>query len=169
MILNVSTSAADVMLDAVAGLMDAGSIELLTSDSELLVTLRLSVPAAEPAIDGELQLNKIAEGDAVLTGVARFARVVAADGREIFTCDVGAENSVAVIKFKTPQIDRGDPVRLNSFKLVLPYARLFCNARHNIDEGRYSVSADEFAGANDNRHQPDEKEKGDPGPADRGS
>jgi hypothetical protein len=58
MILNVSTSAADVMLDAVAGLMDAGSIELLTSDSELLVTLRLSVPAAEPAIDGELQLKE---------------------------------------------------------------------------------------------------------------
>ena len=45
--------------------------------------------------------------------------------------------------------------------------RLFCNARHNVDEGRYSVSADEFAGANNDRHQSEEKEKGDPGPADR--
>ena len=55
-----------------------------------------------------------------------------------------------------------------SLRLRTDTPRLFRSARQNIDEGRYSVSADEFAGDMDNRHQSEEKEKGHPGPADRG-
>ena len=50
----------------------------------------------------------------------RSARVVAADGSEIFSCDVGDENSDAVIKLNTTKIYRGGPVRLKSFRLVMP-------------------------------------------------
>ena len=48
------------------------------------------------------------------------ARIVAADGSEIFSCDVGDENSEAVIKLNTTRIYRGGPVRLQSFRLVMP-------------------------------------------------
>jgi hypothetical protein len=47
--------------------------------------LRLSSPAAKDAAGGELVLNKIAAEDAVLAGQAKFARVVASDGSEVFS------------------------------------------------------------------------------------
>ena len=69
--------------------MDGGSIELLSGDGKALAVLKLSNPAAKDAAGGEFEFNKIAEGDAVLAGQAKFARVVASDGSEIFSCDVG--------------------------------------------------------------------------------
>jgi hypothetical protein len=65
-------------------------------------------------------LNKIAEEDAALApGRAETAR--GADGGEIFSCDVGSENSDAVIKLTGgAQINRGGPVRINSFRLSMP-------------------------------------------------
>jgi hypothetical protein len=67
-------------------------------------------------------LNKIYEEDAARAeGRAETARIVGRDGAEIFSCDVGAENSDAVIKLTgNAQIDRGGPVRLNSFRLSMP-------------------------------------------------
>ena len=61
-----------------------------------------------------------AAGDAVLAGQAKTARVVSADGSEVFLCDVGTADSDAVIQLGTVQISRGAPVRLNSFRLSMP-------------------------------------------------
>ena len=72
------------------------------------------------AVGGELEFNKIGEGDAALTGQATFARVVAMDGTEVFSCDVGTVDSDAVIKLGTVQISAGAPVRLSSFRLSMP-------------------------------------------------
>ena len=83
MIVNLSEAASNTMLNAIAGMMDGGSIELLSGDGKALAVLKLSNPAAKDAAGGEFEFNKIAEGDAVLAGQAKFARVVASDGSEI--------------------------------------------------------------------------------------
>lgn len=107
------------MLDALSALMDGGSIELM-SDSRVLAVLKLSSPAAT-AVGRELEFNDIAEEDAALAqGTARSARILAPGGVEVFSCDVGDENSDAVIKLNTTKIYRGGPVRLKSFRLVMP-------------------------------------------------
>jgi hypothetical protein len=120
MIVNLSEAASNTMLNAIAGMMDGGSIELLSGDGKALAVLKLSNPAAKDAAGGEFEFNKIAEGDAVLAGQAKFARVVASDGSEVFSCDLGTVDSDAVIKLATTQITRGAPVRLNSFRLSMP-------------------------------------------------
>jgi hypothetical protein len=120
MIVNLSEAASNTMLNAIAGMMDGGSIELLSGDGKALAVLKLSNPAAKDAAGGEFEFNKIAEGDAVLAGQAKFARVVASDGSEVFSCDVGTVDSDAVIKLGTTQISVGAPVRLDSFRLSMP-------------------------------------------------
>lgn len=109
------------MLDVLSAMMDGGSIQLLTGDGKILAVLKLSDPVAEPAIDGELEFNDIDEEDAALAqGEATTARIVAADGSEVFNCDVGDENSDAVVKLNTTRIYRGGPVQLRSFRLGMP-------------------------------------------------
>jgi hypothetical protein len=118
--INLSETAGNVMLDALAALMDGGSIELM-SDQRVLAVLRLSIPATMPAAGGELEFNDIAEEDAALAqGNASSARIIGSNGGEVFSCDVGDENSDAVIKLNTTKIFRGGPVRLKSFRLVMP-------------------------------------------------
>ena len=119
MTLELSEIASNVMLDALSQLLDGGSIELM-SDSRLLAVLKLSNPAAT-TVGRELEFNDIAEEDAALAqGNAMTARIVGSDGSEVFSCDVGDENSDAVIKLNTTKIYRGGPVRLKSFRLVMP-------------------------------------------------
>jgi hypothetical protein len=119
--INLSETASNAMLDVLAGLMDGGSIELLTGDGKTLAVLKLANPVAEPASNGELEFNEIIEEDAALAqGVVSSARVLADDGSEIFSCDCGDEDSDAVIKLNTIRIYRGGPVRLQSFRLVMP-------------------------------------------------
>jgi hypothetical protein len=118
--LELSEIAADAMLEALSKMMDGGSIELM-SDERVLAILRLSNPAAMAAVDGELEFNDIAEEDAALAqGNVTTARIVAANGSELLSCDVGDLNSDAVIKLNTIKIYRGGPVRLHSFRLVMP-------------------------------------------------
>jgi hypothetical protein len=120
MSIELSKTAANAMLDELGRIMDGGSIEL-RSDDRVLAVLRLSTPVADPAIDGELVFNEIDEEEAALAqGTATDARIVAADGSEILSCDVGDENSEAVIQLNTTRIYRGSPVRLKSFRLVMP-------------------------------------------------
>ena len=119
MIVNLSEAASNVMLDAIAAMMDGGTIELLSSNGTPLAVLRLSNPAAGDAVDGALAFNKIAEGDAVIDGRAEFARVVASDGSEVFSC-VGDENSDVVIKLNTTKIKRDTGVKLSQFRLIMP-------------------------------------------------
>jgi len=120
MMINLSETASNAMLDALSQLMDGGSIEL-RSDDRLLAVLRLANPVAEPAIDGALEFNEIVEEDAALAqGNATTARILAADGSVILSCDAGDEESDAVVKLNTTRIYRGGPVRLQSFRLVMP-------------------------------------------------
>jgi hypothetical protein len=109
------------MLNTLSSMMDAGSIELRARDQSVLAVLQLSNPATMTAVGGELVFNKIAEEDAALAqGTASSARIVAADGTEIFSCDVGDENSDAVVRLNTTKIFRNGPVRIKSFRLAMP-------------------------------------------------
>jgi len=109
------------MLDVLSGLMDGGSIELLSIDEAVLAVLKLSNPATQKAIDGRLEFNAIADEDAAPgQGVAASARIMGSDGGLVFGCDVGDVNSDAVIKLNPIKIMRGVPVRLHSFQLVMP-------------------------------------------------
>ena len=118
--IELSETAGNAMLDTLASLMDGGSIEVM-SDQRALAVLKLSIPAAMPASGGELEFNTIAEEDAALAqGNATLARILGPDGSEVFSYDVGDENSDAVIKLNTTKIYRGGPVRLKSFRLVMP-------------------------------------------------
>jgi hypothetical protein len=120
-VIELSEAASNATLDTLSAQMDGGSIELLSDTDRLLVVMRLSNPAAGPAVDRMLILDSIAEGIALGQGSASSARIVASDGSEVLACDVGDENSDAVIKLTgTTMIYRGQPVRLHSFRLVMP-------------------------------------------------
>jgi hypothetical protein len=120
-IIELSQDVANAMLDVLAGMMDGGSLELLSGDGQSLAVLKLANPAAQEAFGGEIEFNEIAEEDAARAqGTVSSARIAAADGTEIFSCDVGDENSDAVIKLNTTKIFRGGPVRLSSFRLAMP-------------------------------------------------
>ena len=119
--IQLAPTAADAMLDVLARLMDGGNIELMADNGRVLAVLELSSPAAMPSVDGELEFNYIAEEDAALAqGNVTSARIVGAAGDEVLSCDVGDENSDAVIKLNTTKIFRGGPVRLSTFRLTLP-------------------------------------------------
>jgi hypothetical protein len=119
--INLSEIASNAMLEALAALMSGGSIILQTDDGVTLAVLRLSSPAAMVDAEGELEFNDIAEEDAAIgQGNVTDARILGANGSEIFSCDVGDLDSDAVIKLNTTRIYRGGPVRLESFRLVMP-------------------------------------------------
>lgn len=121
MILALSDSASNALLDTLGTMMDGGRIELRTSDDQVLAVLNLSNPAAQDASGSQLAFNEIGEEAAARAqGIAEVARILAADGSEVFSCDVGDENSDAVIKLNTTKIFRGGPVRLKSFRLAMP-------------------------------------------------
>jgi hypothetical protein len=120
-VIELSEAAGNAALDTLSALMDGGSIELLSDNDRLLVVMRLSDPAAGPATDRMLILDSITEGIALGQGSASSARILAMDGSEVLACDVGDENSDAVVKLTgTTMIYRGQTVRLNSFRLVMP-------------------------------------------------
>lgn len=120
MIINLSEKVSNAMLVALGQMMDGGRIELHTGDGVILAVLNLSDPAAQ-AFAAELEFNEIAEEPAARAqGIVEIARIFTADGTEVLSCDVGDENSDAVIKLNTPKIFRGGPVRLKSFRLAMP-------------------------------------------------
>lgn len=118
--IELSETADNIMLDALSGLLDGGHIEL-SSDERVIAVLQLSSQATQAAVNGQLEFNEIAEEDAALaTGNVIVARILAVDGSEVFRCDVGDENSDAVVKLITTKIYRGQAVRLKSFRLMMP-------------------------------------------------
>jgi hypothetical protein len=120
-IVNLTEAASNAMLDTLTVMMDGGSIELLSVAGNVLAVLRLSNPAAEAAEGGAIELNQIGEEDAALArGQAATARILALDGNEILSCDVGDQNSDAVIRLNNTSIDRGVPIRIRSFTLAMP-------------------------------------------------
>ena len=121
MMLELSDQANNAILDTLATMLDGGSIQLLADNGRMLALLQLSNPATLSAADGELEFRDIAEEDSALAqGTITMARIFGASGDEVFSCDVGDENSNAVIKLNTTKIYRGGPVRLTSFRLAMP-------------------------------------------------
>jgi hypothetical protein len=103
-ILELSEQASNAILDALAIMLDGGSIELLADNGRPLAVLKLSSPATIPAVDGELEFRDIAEEDSALAqGTVTSARIIGMGGIEVLSCDVGDENSDAVIKLNTTQ------------------------------------------------------------------
>ena len=120
MSVELSEMAADAMLDGLARLMDGGTLEMW-GDGKRLAVLKLGNPAAQPAVGGALDLNPIGEEDAALTrGQAAMARILTSEGGEVLACDVGDQNSDAVIRLNTTSIFSGGPVRIRSFTLAMP-------------------------------------------------
>jgi hypothetical protein len=111
-IVNLSETASNMMLNALGEWMNGGSLEILSDRQHLLAVLKLSNPAAMEAVGGTIELNEIAE--------SAFARLLRRDGSEVFSCDVGDRNSDAVIKLTTTAINQGGPVRIDSFRLAMP-------------------------------------------------
>jgi hypothetical protein len=64
--------------------------------------------------------GQISEAPAIATGNAISARVVAADGSVVFSCDVGTEESDAVIKLNTTKLYSGVSLRLAEFRIQMP-------------------------------------------------
>jgi hypothetical protein len=123
-IIELSELAANVVLDALADIMHGGRIELRSEANSVLAVLKLSDPVAQEAVAGILEFNKIAEEDAALRqGEANSAQIIGADGERVLSCDVGDEDSDAVIKLNTTKIYRGGPVRLKSFYLIMPTSK----------------------------------------------
>ena len=119
--MNLSEDAANAALDAIGELMNGGSLEILSDSGSPLAVLKLSNPAAMPAVGSELELNEIAEEDAALaTGTATSARIVGRDDSEVLSCDCGDANSDATIKLNPVLITRGAPVRISSFRIAMP-------------------------------------------------
>jgi hypothetical protein len=119
--IKLSETVRNAMLDELSRMMDGGSIELLTHDGKILAVLNLSDPATDSAVDGELVFNEIEEEDATRAqGSAFEARIIAADGSEVLSCDVGDESSDAVVKLNSTRIERGGTLELRSFRLVMP-------------------------------------------------
>jgi hypothetical protein len=118
--INLADLGSAAMLNGLASQMDGGAIEMLDSHQRVLAVLNLGSPAAMPATDGVLELNKIAEKDAAQGGVFAFARILTRSGAEVFICDIGDRDSTATIKLSTTAVAEGSPVRLDSFVLSLP-------------------------------------------------
>ncbi len=118
MTISIPTTTSDAMLTTVANLLADGNLEILSdaSEPELLCVLGLDPGVA---VDGELQI-RVSDGIAGQSGRAAFARALGADGSEIFVCDIGDEDSAAVIRLNTTKIYADDPVQLKSFRLMMP-------------------------------------------------
>jgi hypothetical protein len=119
MSIELSNSASNTMLDALARQMDGGSLEFLDEQTNVLAALPLGSPSALPASDAELVFTDIGDDVASASGIIVSARVLGADGVEAFACDVGDGSSDAVIKLGTTLIAAGQPIRIDAFKLSL--------------------------------------------------
>src|SRR5262245_40569581 len=119
MVINLSPAAADPALNTIATLAAGGSLELLSDEGGLLAALSIPAPAAEAAVDGEIEFREI-KGEAVSAGRARAGRIVAPGGDELITFDVGDAKSNAMLKFPSAQLAPGDPIAIKSFRLVMP-------------------------------------------------
>lgn len=109
------------MLDTLSSLLNGGRIVLLSERSSVLAVLNLSNPATFAADGGTLTFTKIASETATPSGgKATSAQILGADGFEVFSCDVGDENSNAVIKLQTTEIVRNAVVQITSFVLGWP-------------------------------------------------
>ena len=117
-----STAAKNARLNAVAGVIDAGSgpgvIQIGTAGmAVLLATITLNDPCAASASGGVLTFSGFPKSDtsADATGVAAAARIRDSNGNDVITgLTVGQAGSGADLILDTTNIDAGEIVTLNS-------------------------------------------------------
>ena len=117
-----STAAKNARLNAVAGVIDAGSgpgvIQIGTAGmAVLLATITLNDPCAASASGGVLTFSGFPKSDtsADATGVAAAARIRDSNGNDVVTgLTVGQAGSGADLILDTTNIDAGEIVTLNS-------------------------------------------------------
>ena len=101
--------------------MDGGSIEMLSVAGNVLAVLKLANPAAQMAAGGAVELNPISEEDAALArGQAATARILAADGNEIYPVRHRRREQRRGDQAQHDEIYRDGPVRIRSFTLAMP-------------------------------------------------
>ena len=76
-------TAANAGLDAIGAMMNGGSIELLEASGNVVATLKLSNPAAQAAVNGELAFNEIRAGIAQVRGQPVTARILSRADEEV--------------------------------------------------------------------------------------
>ena len=103
------------MLDELSRLMDGGSIQLLTGDGKSAA--RAVRSGGRSRHRRRTRVQRIAEEDAALAqGNALLARILAADGSEVFPV-MSATRKRRSRQAQHYQVFRGGPVRLSSFRL----------------------------------------------------
>ena len=130
MIINLSDAAGNVMLDALSGMLDGGSVDILSDDGVRLAAIKIPDPATSAAKQGEIEFRKtvrtpegvliFGESSAIMGGKAMRGRLLTASGGEVFTCDVSDEQGDAVIRLNTIEISPNGPVRIKFFRLAMP-------------------------------------------------
>lgn len=125
-IVNLSDTAAETEANALAPLMNSGTIELYTgtqpanantalSGNTLLATLTFGSPAfGSAASGGIITANAITSGTAVATGTATFARIYKSDGTTV-VMDATVGTSGAGLNLNTTSIVTGGLVSVTSF------------------------------------------------------
>lgn len=124
-IANLSDVAANAQANALAALMNGGSIEIFSgtkpatantalSGNTLLATLTFGNPAFGSASAGAITANAIGAATAANTGTATFARLYESNGTTV-VMDVDVNTSGAYINLNTVAIVQGANVSVTSF------------------------------------------------------
>jgi hypothetical protein len=122
---NLSDAAANVEANALAALMNGGTLNLYSgpqpvnantalAGNTLLASLGFGSPAFGAASGGVIDANPIAGGVAVATGTATFARVLEADG-ETVVMDLAVGVANAAIILNSTAIVAGSTVTVSAF------------------------------------------------------
>lgn len=122
---NLSDAAANAEANALAPLLNGGFIEFYTgtqpanantalSGNTLLATLTFGNPAFGAAAGGVITANAIANGTAVATGTATFARLYKSDGSSV-VMDVTVGTSGAGINLNTTSLVTGGLVSVTAY------------------------------------------------------
>ena len=128
---NLSDAAANAEANALAPLMNGGTINLYSgaqpvnantalSGNTLLVTFTFGSPAFGSAAAGVLTANAIAFGTAVATGTATFARILESGGAVVMDTPAGIAGGGAGINLNTTTIVDGTVIPCNSFTYTVP-------------------------------------------------
>lgn len=123
---NLSDAAANAEANALAALMNAGSMKVysgpqpLTANTAigggntLLATFTFGNPAWGSAVAGVITANAIAPATAVATGTATFARILESDGTTV-VMDITVGTSGAGLNLNATTIINGIVIPISSF------------------------------------------------------
>jgi hypothetical protein len=122
MAVTISTSAANILCNAIVDLIDnggAGSLELQTAGALVLAQMAFSNPAFGNAAAGVATANSIsADTSANNTGTASAFRIKAGTGEVVLSGSVGTTGQD--INLNTTSITVGDSISITSLTVTMP-------------------------------------------------